>query len=549
MLKRTSRRASNQRMSGLLGTILLCLAAHGVAGAPVAPATSSGSYTVTYARCSSCYADWLEERVGETGAWRAVGSGSTSFSNKPAGRYDYRIGYLYIAYEFSPYTDYSATSSVLVAGAVPPVNLLEAQLSYRYEVRRGDINADGRNDLYVGRTAGGVPGDGTVDRILLRQGLGGRFTASAATSAESLTARNWPGAGVRIFLKDVNADGFADLLLHGVAGAVGVAGVPNQIVYAPAQVLSFTPKGVRPVDATFKKFAVDSGNYLRTPNYFSIAAPLRPFVQVQVQTVCEYMPGGGLDTPIYGLDIYCYSIPHAVVGVYADYSVFDPSALAIWSYESAIGRNAMTAKAGLDKINGLLDGIAGVRVGGWGTREPLDTQRPISDAQILRGIDFFTALLRMGEASAATPEESGVAGRSADAVYITGRRVVGFLPMHTALEYRGSTVSAYDSDDRLLHDGTLVSQVNWVRDRPLLTMTLGTVSSSLAPALYWARLLSTDRRYRDNLPYDTLPSIGRAGYNSNGFSHGIVQATGGNPSTPMNRFVGGEKPVPASAFN
>jgi hypothetical protein len=238
----------------------------------------------------------------------------------------------------------------------------------------------------------------------------------------------------------------------------------------------------------------------------------------------------------------------AVGIVYQDFSGFNQPAVSVWSYESAIENKQLSAKSGLDKINGVLEGIVGVPVGGWSRAEILDSKRPIVDSDVQRGIELFTALLRIGEASAATPEESGGAGRTADAVYITGRRVIGFLPMHTALEYRGSTISAYDSDDSLLGDGTLVSEVNWTRDRPLLTMTLGTVAGSLAPALYWARLLGADGRYRDNLPYDALPSIGSAGYNSNGYSHGIVQATAGVPSISMSRFVGGEKPVPSSAF-
>jgi hypothetical protein len=42
--------------------------------------------------------------------------------------------------------------------------------------------------------------------------------------------------------------------------------------------------------------------------------------------------------------------------------------------------------------------------------------------------------------------------------------------------------------------------------------------------------------------------MGDAGYNSNGYSHGLVRATAGVPSIDMNRFVGGEKPVPPHVF-
>jgi hypothetical protein len=131
---------------------------------------------------------------------------------------------------------------------------------------------------------------------------------------------------------------------------------------------------------------------------------------------------------------------------------------------------------------------------------------------------------------------------------VTGRRVLGFLPLHTALEYGGSTLSAFDSNSSLLGDGLLVSQPNWPSDHPTLTMTLGTVSSTLGPALYWAQLRAADANYDDDLPYDAVPSIGDAGYNSNGYSHGVVRATAGVPSIDLNRFVGGEKPVPPHVF-
>ena len=40
-----------------------------------------------------------------------------------------------------------------------------------------------------------------------------------------------------------------------------------------------------------------------------------------------------------------------------------------------------------------------------------------------------------------------------------------------------------------------------------------------------------------------------AGYNSNGYVHGIVSATGGMATINLNNFVGGGKPVPSSVFN
>ena len=535
------------RRGRALGAAALCLLAGAAAAveAPLVPQTSSGTYTVTYQRCSGCFMDWLEERVGDTGAWNAVGAGPTSFSSKAPGRYYYRVGYLYMTGYYDHYTEYSAASSVLVASSLPPLSPLETQLTYRYEARRGDIDADGKLDLYVARTSGGASGDGAVDSVLLRQGANGVFTASVPSAAQSNTAKSWAAAAVRILLKDVNADGFADVVLGRVASAVGNSAALDQIVYAPAEPLRQTPRGIRRVDSTFKQFAGDTRSYVRDPDFFIDNAIWRTDQYTYYQTVCA---PGGADDPLYSYYGYCFPMPVTIVVVYPDFSSFSRLAVDLWSAESRIESGELGTSAGQNEIEGLLESMAGTDIGGWSKRETIDKQRPIKSSAYLRGVELFTSLLRITEAGAAEPEESGTTGRSADAVYITGRRVIGFLPMHTALEYRGSTISAYDSIDGTFDDGTLISEVDWSRDRPLLMMTLGSVGSTVTPGLYWVRLLGADRRYPDNLPYDAIPSIGKAGYNSNGYSHGIVRATGGVPSIPMNRFIGGEKPVPSSSY-
>ena len=118
----------------------------------------------------------------------------------------------------------------------------------------------------------------------------------------------------------------------------------------------------------------------------------------------------------------------------------------------------------------------------------------------------------------------------------------------TTIVLNGVTYALKDHP-RVLFDGTLVSQVNWPNDHPALTMQLGAVDAADAPAAYWSRLLIADSRYDDDLKYDLFPSIGQGGYNSNSYVSGIVQATAGIPTIPMSRFVGGERPVPASEFN
>jgi hypothetical protein len=159
-------------------------------------------------------------------------------------------------------------------------------------------------------------------------------------------------------------------------------------------------------------------------------------------------------------------------------------------------------------------------------------------------MELFNALIGISTAQA----QEGPPSIPSDAVQIRGRKVMGFGPLHTALRYLSTTISAYDDDDRALFDGTLVSEVDWPPDHPLLTVPLGIVTRGL-PATYWARLLAADAKYDDDLKYDALPSIGRGGYNSNGYANGIIKATGGVPSLRMEDFVGGELPVPRSEFN
>jgi hypothetical protein len=204
----------------------------------------------------------------------------------------------------------------------------------------------------------------------------------------------------------------------------------------------------------------------------------------------------------------------------------------------------------MDRIEKALERVLGVPVGGWDINDLLGEQEAVTDTAIRRGIELFVVLAGISEAAADEPEGQGSGAGDADRVLLKGRRIVGNGgPFHTALEYHGSTISAYDSDSRLLFDGLLVSEVDWVKDRPELTMLLGYVDGPVLPLAYWGTLLARDALYDDNLPYDLLPSLGQGGYNSNSFVSGLIQATLGQPTVPMSRYIGGERPVPPGAFN
>jgi hypothetical protein len=514
------------------------------ASAPIAPASTGGSYTVSYARCSGCVADWLEERA-ENGSWTYVGQGAVTFTSKPSGTYYYRAAHIYLVDPsyYSYWTDYSAETRVTVGGQTPAVDSLDIQLSYRYQTRYGDGNGDGRLDLLVDRVAGGTPGNGALESVLLVQGGAGQFSSLVPSGAQLAAARAWPAAAVQVVLRDLNADGFADVVLKGIAGLIG--GALNQVVYAPGRVLTQLPLGVRAVDPALKRFAANARDYLADSSYFSQNAPVVVRYTVVYYTYC---------TPsYYGYDYYYYGINCGSYPVYVpittrDYSSFSSGAIEAWTQESAIESNRVTREQGVQAIKRSFESVLGVPIGGRDLRGIAGEQGSFDEPTARRGFELFLAVLGIFEANAQELEPAREAVRRPDIVYVTGRRILGFLPIHTALEYGGSTISAYDNNSSFLDDGVLVSQVNWPSDRPSLMMTLGTVSSTLGSTLYWAQLRASDGNYDDNLPYDAVPSAGAGGYNSNGYSHGLVRATAGVASIDMTRFVGGEKPVPANVF-
>jgi hypothetical protein len=441
---------------------------------------------------------------------------------------------------------YSNETRVTVANNIPAIDSLDNQLRYRYETRYGDGNGDGRLDLFVSRIAGGVAGNGALENVLLLQNGSGGFSSLVPSAAQTATAQSWPAAAVQVVLRDFNVDGFADVLLKGVAGALGVGGALNQIVYAPGRLLTQLPLGVRSVDSALKQFAANTRDYLADSTYFTRTAPqVVVYLPFLYQSCGLGYSSGYSDYPGQtGCDWYSYYYAVSV----GDYSIFNSNSLAAWTQETAIQENRVTPAQGIDAIKRSFESVLGVQIGGRNL-DGIAGEQGTLDEPRRRGLELFMAVLGIFEANAQELTPPREVGRRSDTVYVTGRRILGFLAFHTALEYGGTTISAYDNDASFVNDGTLVSQVNWPSDNPAFMMTMGTVSSTLGPALYWTRLLGADARYRDNLAYDVVPAIGDAGYNSNGYVHGIVRATAGVPSIDLNWFVGGEKPVPPSAFN
>jgi len=404
-------------------------------------------------------------------------------------------------------------------------------------------------DLFIERSGDEPVANGTAGRFLLRGRADGSYEPRPVKSARLPTVRGWPLADVGLDLRDVNIDGFADIMVTGMGNVATLVGATDQIVFAPGTAGSFVPTQSRGIDADLAHFARDVGQYLQNPAYFVDQSQV--VLVYWSYYVWSCTPEGVYDDPLFGIVVgSCIYVPFQQIVVYNDYSGFDGDALAIWRSEDALRNGELSSEEAFAAIEGQLEDLLGIGLGGWDIEDLLGAEADNMSEDLRRGTELFSVLAGIASAHADETQDSDAAAANGfgDNVILAGRRIIGFGPFHTVLEYAGSTISANDSDPRALFDGTLVSDLNWPSDNPALTLKIAVVSSPLTPALYWGRLLTADAAYDDDLPYDAVPSIGAGGYNSNSYVSGIINATNGVAGVPMTRFVGGELPVPATEF-
>lgn len=542
----------------LLAASVLSIGATSIAIAQIVPQpsvswTSASDYVVSYTPCVQCPGHGIEEFQQDSGHWLYVGEGPQTFANRAEGVYRYRTVY---AIETTPFTIdvvYSAELSVVVsdtaASGLPATETppLAAQLDAEFQVLAGYLAGDAHRDLLVRRLGSGPDwGPEAIDAVLLRQDSTGAFGVSVPTPSELALAESWGPAEIELRKRDVNIDGFVDLVLRGFAQADGFAGVSNQILFAPGEAGSGQPV-VRAVDGGLERFSGDMNLHLVDPDYFPDNAPYRYAVVVYYTLYCGWQDYYGY------VDYYypqmCFYEPSIYVVTYQDYSGFDQDAIEIAKADYAMIHGYESAAQGMQTIATTIETLLDVQLGQGKTDSLLGTEITQTTAEVRRGIALFSTLAGISEAVAQEADDGAGQAAATERVLLKGRRVLGQGPFHTALEFRYSTISAYDSDPQPLIDGRLVSQVDWPRDHPSLTLRLGYVDGPQGPVTYWQSLLAADGRYDDDLRYDLFPSLGQGGYNSNSYVSGLIQATAGLSTVQMSSFVGGERPVPVSEFN
>ena len=231
--------------------------------ASASTAQAGETYSVNY----SPY-DFLEEKVGENGAWTYVAgtNGAAEISGKPEDIYYYR-GVAIDFYSGFPQFYYSSEISVNVYSG-PPIEVdgIWDQKDYTYQVRKGDINGDGKLDLFVNRTSGGNANNGVLNTTILQQQADKTFLAMAATPAQLSTAASWATASVEVVLSDFNMDGYVDLMLKGIGNHI--TGANNQMVFSKGQLFSGQASSVRDIDEDFVKTFSSITHWLGDSNYF-----------------------------------------------------------------------------------------------------------------------------------------------------------------------------------------------------------------------------------------------------------------------------------------
>ena len=541
----------------LFGLALLCTRfANAYTSPPTAPAWSAnGSYSVTWAnQCTNnCTSMWLEEK-GASGSFAYTGGGSPMvYAGKPVGQYGYRLARLMRVYSYY-IVEYSTEVTVYVQPTAPAVDPLLTQRGYQYQTRVGDVDGDGRRDLYVQRVAGGTANNGVLDKIIVQQtSTPEQYQLVPPSPAQAAMAASWPVSSAQVAVEDINVDGFVDVTLKGVAGALGVAGARNLIVYSPGQVFNAVPKGVRVIDDKLLKFVGNMLDYEVDPDYFVNNATWNYFYVSSYWSTCGGGPVIADDPIIPAASPGCFWTYSFVSGWYPDYTRFSGAAVAISLAEENSDTGQTSTTAAVDAIDRAAEDVFKIQIGGWNMEEVLGSTGEHTNPDARRAMEVIWAILGAARADAqevSTTEAPSQVPRTFGTVYITGHRILAFGPIHSAIEYTSvympqTTISA-GPEGALPY---LVSRLNRPSDVAALNMVIGTVSDPQNPSAeaYFAELLTADARYGDDLWYKAIPAL-PGQYNSNSYVRGIIDATGGVPTFNLSLLVGGNKPVPMYKF-
>jgi hypothetical protein len=134
------------------------------------------------------------------------------------------------------------------------------------------------------------------------------------------TASGWPVTSTPIKLRDVNLDGYADVVLPNVGSVI--SGSSGQIVFSPGAPGSVAAQRATPMNAKYNKFTDDMVTWIADPNYFVNHA------QIYYQPVYGYIYYCDYYFTENGYQYIC-TLSSGIIGYQAayDFSPWDPDAV------------------------------------------------------------------------------------------------------------------------------------------------------------------------------------------------------------------------------
>lgn len=147
----------------------------------------------------------------------------------------------------------------------------------RYVIRTGDLNSDGKVDVYLqyqpvivpiefDDLTVPVPLKGPVSEFVLQQDSAGGFTPVVINASQKGAVSSWARTtSMELIFGDFNMDGRPDAILKNVASVI--SGAKDAIIYGPST-NGGVPTFARAIDAPMQLFFKDSHGYVEDPHYF-----------------------------------------------------------------------------------------------------------------------------------------------------------------------------------------------------------------------------------------------------------------------------------------
>lgn len=200
---------------------------------------------------------------------------------------------------------------LFVCGCLASLGATAAHFDTRYATRIGDLNGDGRTDVYLQYQPKVVPVSlddllvpipttrREVGEFVLQQNASGGFQAVALSSAQKSQVLQWPKSTMSTIVGDLNGDLQWDLYLQGASAAI--PGAHDAFVFAP-HAQQGMPIGVKARDDSMARFVTDINGASQSPSHFDSGWVLvRQYDEVVVLPVyrCgqQYYPDASILNP------------------------------------------------------------------------------------------------------------------------------------------------------------------------------------------------------------------------------------------------------------